>query len=458
MLHRTPLIAVFSHMLYPAAIIATLVGCMWFADEAFDGYYLILTLMTFFISVSVFERVDLYRTWNFASFVSHFISLLLKWSIVAAGLSVIGYTSGLTYIFKIPVILTWFIATPLVLIVMHYFLYILVRSAQSHKQASNVLIVGANELGVKLADQIRSDPYLLMNVTGYFDDRSQTRTRESERSLVLGRIDELANYVRKHPVHQIYITLPMSAQPRIIRLLESLQDTTASIYFVPDIYIFNLIQAQILEINGIPVMAICETPFTGMTSTIKRIEDIVLSLLILVLCFPLMLLTALAVKLTSPGPVLFKQRRYGLDGEEILVYKFRSMKVCEDGDHVPQARKNDQRLTPIGHFLRSTSLDEMPQFINVLQGRMSIVGPRPHAVAHNELYRELIRGYMIRHKVKPGITGWAQVNGYRGETEVVEKMQKRIEHDLEYLRNWSIGLDLWIVAKTVLIVLKRGAY
>ena len=168
-----------------------------------------------------------------------------------------------------------------------------------------------------------------------------------------------------------------------------------------------------------------------------------------------MLGIAIAIKVTSPGPVIFRQRRYGLDGEEIIVYKFRSMTVCEDGARVVQATKNDQRVTRIGAFLRRTSLDELPQFFNVLQGRMSIVGPRPHAIAHNELYRKQIKGYMLRHKVRPGITGWAQVNGFRGETDTLDKMEARIAYDLDYLRRWSLALDLWIIARTVGVVLKR---
>jgi putative colanic acid biosynthesis UDP-glucose lipid carrier transferase len=204
-----------------------------------------------------------------------------------------------------------------------------------------------------------------------------------------------------------------------------------------------------------PVIGIRESPFTGINSMIKRISDIVLALIIQILLTPIMLTIALAVKLTSPGPVIFRQRRYGLYGEQILVYKFRSMTVAEDGAKVVQATKGDQRLTKIGGFLRRTSLDELPQFINVLQGRMSIVGPRPHAVAHNEQYRKLIKGYMLRHKAKPGITGWAQVNGLRGETDTLEKMEARIQFDLDYLRNWSLLLDMWIIVRTVLVVLKR---
>jgi putative colanic acid biosynthesis UDP-glucose lipid carrier transferase len=205
---------------------------------------------------------------------------------------------------------------------------------------------------------------------------------------------------------------------------------------------------------GVPVIAVCETPFTGIPGLAKRLLDIVLSIIILILIAPILLMFAIAVKWTSPGPVIFKQRRYGLDGKQILVYKFRSMTVTEDGAQVKQAQKNDNRITPLGAFMRKTSIDELPQFVNVLQGRMSIVGPRPHAVAHNEEYRKLIKGYMVRHKVRPGITGWAQVNGYRGETDSLGKMEGRIRYDLDYLRNWSIALDLYIIYRTVRLVFK----
>src|SRR3954466_331425 len=210
-------------------------------------------------------------------------------------------------------------------------------------------------------------------------------------------------------------------------------------------------------IGGMPVLAVCETPFYGVNSIVKRGSDVILASLILLLIAPVLAAVALGVKLSSPGPVLFRQRRYGLDGQEIVVYKFRSMTVTEDGPVVTQARKNDARVTPFGAFIRKTSLDELPQFINVLQGRMSIVGPRPHAIAHNEMYRKLIKSYMIRHKVRPGITGWAQVNGLRGETETVDKMKARIEYDLDYLRHWSLRLDLQIIWKTIFVVFKRPA-
>jgi putative colanic acid biosynthesis UDP-glucose lipid carrier transferase len=299
--------------------------------------------------------------------------------------------------------------------------------------------------------------YTSAEVLGFFDDRELERLEHRAEYPILGRLADLPEYVKKGRIDVIYLSLPMASQARILNLLEALRDTTASIYFVPDTFVTDLIQGRMDTVNGAPVVAVCESPFTGVNAGIKRASDIVLSLLILLLLAPLLLLIALGVKLSSPGPAIFRQRRYGLDGREIVVYKFRSMTVLEDGNAIQQARKEDDRFTAFGRFLRRNSLDELPQFINVLQGRMSIVGPRPHAVAHNELYRKLIRGYMLRHKVRPGITGWAQVNGLRGETETLDKMKARIDCDLEYLRNWTMRLDLFIIAKTAWLVLRGGS-
>jgi putative colanic acid biosynthesis UDP-glucose lipid carrier transferase len=228
---------------------------------------------------------------------------------------------------------------------------------------------------------------------------------------------------------------------------------------VPDVFGISIIQGRLQDMNGIPVVGILETPFTGTNELVKRISDVVLASIILVLISPLLLVLAIGVKLSSPGPAIFRQRRNGLDGGEITVYKFRSMRTMDNGAVVAQATKDDPRITPFGAFLRRSSLDELPQFFNVLQGRMSIVGPRPHAVAHNEMYREMIKAYMVRHKVKPGITGWAQVNGLRGETDTVEKMRARVEYDLEYLRNWSLLFDLQIIVRTVRVIFfDRNAY
>jgi putative colanic acid biosynthesis UDP-glucose lipid carrier transferase len=265
--------------------------------------------------------------------------------------------------------------------------------------------------------------------------------------------------VRSQAIGRVYLALPISTAPRIRDLLQELRDTTASVYFVPNIFAFDLVQPRCVEISGMQAFSICDSPLQGMSGVWKRTFDVVLAIVTLVLTLPVLLAVALAIKQGSPGPVLFKQRRYGLNGEEILVYKFRSMTVCEDGTVVAQATRQDPRITRLGALLRRTSLDELPQIFNVLEGKMSFVGPRPHAVAHNEEYRKLISGYMIRHKVRPGITGWAQVNGHRGETATVDKMHLRVQYDIDYLKNWSLWLDLKILARTVSTVVSgRNAY
>ena len=449
-----PVVAFFKRLLDPFLIWGSLILIAWIYDEPFTGHYLVLMIITFFISSYIYEQTNIYRTWRNGKLLAYIRDTLVGWGIIIGILLFLGYATKLSYRFSEQVILAWFITTPLALIVSHLAVRSIASSLRKKGEARSAVIIGANEIGLKLAERIIEYPYMLMEVRGFFDDRDKSRSPIDQIPL-LGRVSEVANYVREHSIQMIFISLPMSAQPRIRKLLDDLHDTTASIYFLPDVYIFDLMQARFDNVGGLPVVAICESPYSGIDIVVKNISDFVLSTIILILLSPLILGIAIAVKLTSPGPAVFKQRRYGLNGEEIIVYKFRSMAVCEDGSHITQAQKDDRRLTKVGAFLRRTSLDELPQFINVLQGRMSIVGPRPHAVAHNELYRKLIKGYMLRHKVKPGITGWAQVNGLRGETQTLEKMKARIEYDLHYLQNWSIWLDLWIIMRTVWVVLRR---
>jgi putative colanic acid biosysnthesis UDP-glucose lipid carrier transferase len=449
-----PVVAFFKRLLDPFMIWGLLILIAWLYDETFTGYYLVLMIITFFISSYIFEQTKIYRSWRNGKLLAYVRDTLVGWLIIVGILLFLGYATQLSYRYSEHVILIWFIVTPIALITSHLAMRAIANSLRKGGEARSVVIVGANDTGLSLAERILEFPYLLMEVRGYFDDRDESRSSASNMPL-LGGVSDVAAYVRERGIQMIFISLPMAQQPRIRKLLDDLHDTTASIYFLPDVYIFDLMQARFDNVGGVPVVAICESPFYGVDSVVKNISDYVLAFLIFILLSPFMLCIALAVKLTSPGPAVFKQRRYGLNGEEIIVYKFRSMTVAEDGANIVQAKKNDQRLTRIGAFLRRTSLDELPQFINVLQGRMSLVGPRPHAVAHNELYRKLIKGYMLRHKVKPGITGWAQVNGLRGETEDLEKMQARIEFDLHYLQNWSIWLDLWILMRTVWVVLRR---
>jgi putative colanic acid biosynthesis UDP-glucose lipid carrier transferase len=323
-------------------------------------------------------------------------------------------------------------------------------AAAQGRNSRTVVIAGAGDLGQRLAKNVVETPWLGMRLLGFFDDRVTGEIHLDHQGYpVLGTLDDMIGFVQQQQVVMVYLALPLRAEDRLREVVESLQDTTASVYYVPDVFIFSLFSASLTDLRGIPLVALWETPFFGVNGWLKRAEDLVLASLILIIVSPLLVLIALGVKLTSPGPIIFRQRRYGLDGSEIIVYKFRTMKVCEDGQHITQTTKDDSRVTPLGRWLRRTSLDELPQFFNVLNGSMSIVGPRPHAVAHNEYYRRLIPGYMLRHKVRPGLTGWAQVNGWRGETETLEKMEKRVEFDLEYLRRWSLWFDLKIILLTI---------
>ncbi len=439
----------------PLVATATLGVAVTFFGGTFDGACLILALLVFAMTFpGSLAREEVGSAGELA------LDIATGWLAIVTLLLFLGWASRTLAVFDPRVILAWALATPAALFAAHRLLPVVwPRLLAAEGLQKTAVIAGANDLGRKLAAKLRDHPMLGQRFAGYFDDRDAGRIPAVAPRDNLGSLAALADYARTHPVDVIYIALPMASQPRILKLLEDLRDTTASIYFVPDIFVSDLIQARVDSIGGLPVVAVCESPFTGVNGVVKRASDVLFSLAILALISPLMLAIAAGVKLSSPGPVLFKQRRYGLDGKRIVVYKFRTMTVAEDGDVVQQATKNDSRVTRFGAFLRRTSLDELPQFINVLQGRMSVVGPRPHAVAHNEMYRKLIRGYMIRHKVKPGITGFAQVNGWRGETETVDKMKARIEYDLQYLRNWSLLLDLQIILKTVVVVLqKENAY
>ncbi|MBV7582749.1 undecaprenyl-phosphate glucose phosphotransferase [Pseudomonas sp. PDM33] len=317
----------------------------------------------------------------------------------------------------------------------------------------SIAIAGAGSLGQRLASNIASAPWMGLELASFYDDVRSEPVGLGKGKVQLpisGDLEKLVEQAHAGKLDRVYITLPMRSEERIKWLVGQLSDTTVSVHLVPDVFVFDLLHARTQNIDGIPTISIFDSPMVGAGALVKRLEDIVLSTLILCLIAIPMLLISAAIKLTSAGPVFFKQKRYGIDGRSIEVWKFRSMRVMENGATVTQATRNDIRITPVGAFLRRTSLDELPQFINVLLGDMSIVGPRPHAIAHNEEYRGQISSYMLRHKVKPGITGWAQVNGWRGETDTLEKMQKRVEFDLAYINNWSLWWDLKIVFLTLL--------
>lgn len=453
-----PVVAFFKHLLDPFIIWSMLIFAAWIYDEDFTSFYLILVIITFFISSYIYDRTLVYRNWRKGRLLAYVRDTLIGWAMIVGIIVFLGYATKFHDQFSHQVLITWFIITPITLIVSHILGRSIISWLYAKDHLRSAIVIGANETSLEFIRHIEEIPFLLISYHGYFDERDTSRIINLPDHCFgrnLGGLNDVIAYIHKHNIEMVFISLPMSSQPRIQKLMDEIPDTTASVYFLPDIYIFDLMQARFDYFGDAPVVSMNESPFVGIDGVVKNTSDFVLSILILILLSPLMFVIAIAVKVTSPGPIIFKQRRYGLNGEEIIVYKFRSMTVAEDGAKVTQATKDDQRFTKIGGFLRRTSLDELPQFINVLQGRMSIVGPRPHAVAHNELYRKLIKGYMLRHKAKPGITGWAQVNGWRGETEVLEKMKARIEHDLYYLQNWSIWLDFWIIIRTVWTVLRK---
>ncbi|MCG6233856.1 undecaprenyl-phosphate glucose phosphotransferase [Vibrio furnissii] len=323
----------------------------------------------------------------------------------------------------------------------------LVRKSMNKKR--RVAVIGLTPGGLTIERALmRAHRPQDLEIT-FYDDRNENRFAYPIRSPMKGKVEPLIELAKEGGIDEVFIALPMVARDRIRHYLDELSDSTVDTYLVPDLYTYNLNVSQLKRIGGVQTFSIFSSPFDGMGKVIKRIEDIVIGSMIALLISPVLIAVAVGVKLSSPGPVLFKQDRYGLGGKKIKVWKFRSMKVMENDAVVTQATKNDPRVTKFGAFIRRTSLDELPQFLNVLQGSMSIVGPRPHAVAHNEQYRKIVDNYMIRHKIKPGITGWAQINGYRGETETVDKMEKRVRYDIQYMQNWSLWLDIKIIFLTV---------
>ena len=441
--------------LWAAPIVSTVVLAVvanLLEEVTFNDSYVVLAVVSGLLYY-IFLRGQMAQDWGtFTSGWTVVNRVVVAWVGVIMALLLIGYATKVSADFSRRALFIWFLTTPLVLVMVLFVLRYWFRQAIiASGQARSVVIVGVNQVSRELAQNITTRPELGMKLRGFFDDRGPARLGDMESIELLGRLSGILDYVKQEKIDTIFVAIPLSYVERAQTLLAELQDTTASIYFVPDIFVFDLIQARTDDLDGIPVVALCETPFHGWRGLLKRVSDFALAVVMLVVTAPAMVIIALVIKFTSPGNVIFKQRRYGLDGEEIIIYKFRTMTVVEDGEKIRQAAKDDSRVTPFGRFLRRYSLDELPQLINVLQGRMSVVGPRPHAVAHNEEYRRLISGYMVRHKATPGITGLAQVNGCRGETANVTDMKRRIHYDLEYLRHWSLGLDLRILLRTLVL-------
>ncbi len=436
-------------------IVAGLWACQLLAHPQQELILSAAAALTAFLLLA--EVVGLYRNWLGTPIQRELFTTVLVWVGTAGLLATAALLSGYEMTLTRPELLRWLVLELSGLLGVR----VVFRGIQQILRANgigtrNYAIVGINELGFELARNIEHSPDLGLKFVGLYDDRPKARLPAipAEFGSQVGNLDQLVSLAHAGTITQIYITFPMRAEERINRVLNRLSDTTASVYVVPDFFVFELLHSRWTQIGNLPAVSVFENPFYGVDGFVKRLLDVVIGTALLVALAIPMLLIALAVKVTSRGPVIFRQHRYGQDGREIRVWKFRSMRVTENGGKIQQATLNDPRITRLGAFLRRTSLDELPQLVNVIAGSMSLVGPRPHATAHNEQYRKLIPGYMLRHKVKPGITGLAQVNGWRGETDTDEKMQKRVEFDHKYIREWSPWLDLKILFQTVFTVLK----
>ena len=428
-------------------LVSSFAGLAWLLHQDLDTNYLVLLSLTLLLFELLAQLLDLYSAWRARVLWPEIGRLSLVWIGTLAALLMLAFVLKVSAIYSRRLIVLWAVAAPTTMLVSR-----VARSRYQRARPSrsrSLAFFGSGQTARRMAEHLGANTWAGYKVLGVYEDREPGRVAHGGMPL-LGSSEALLADASAGRIDEIYITLPMHAQRRIVELVNALSDTTVSVFVVPDAFIFDMMQASWSEVAGYPIISIYDTPFYGVDGSFKRLEDLILASAILVLISPVLLLIALGIKLSSPGPVLFRQRRYGLNGRIVEVWKFRSMTVAEDGESVVQATRGDTRVTRFGAFLRRHSLDELPQFFNVLQGRMSIVGPRPHAIAHNEQYRRLIHGYMVRHKVKPGITGWAQINGWRGETDTVEKMRKRVEFDLYYMRNWSFMFDLRIIALTVI--------
>jgi Undecaprenyl-phosphate glucose phosphotransferase len=419
-----------------------------------DWYQVAITF-AMVLTPLVFFRLKLYRSHRGESLAIELVQVLGAWFTVLVMLGFIAIATKTSAAFS----RVWMVSWALTGMSMLWVIRIILRKTLAGLRARgwdtrNIVLIGAGPEAARVLRHLARLQGAGYRVTGYFGDPG-LRSPLFERIPYLGGYQELAaalTQLDKTP-DQVWIALPADKGGLLKEIVQQLGRTTLDFRLVPDTVAYNILNHAVSQIGGLPIIELSSSPMTGLNRVVKALEDRLLASIILFVASPLMLLIAFAIKVDSPGPVIFRQKRHGWNGEEITVFKFRTMVVHGEGPgHVTQARRHDPRLTRLGRLLRRTSLDEMPQFFNVLMGTMSVVGPRPHAIEHNLYYQELVGGYILRHKVKPGITGWAQVSGFRGETETLEMMRQRVEYDLYYIEHWSIWFDLVIV----LLTLVRG--
>ncbi len=430
-----------------------------FVPEPLAAYAMALAAL---LSLNLFQIAGLYTFSNLGNLFIQATRLGFAWGGVAIAMLLLGFATKTLQDFSILWVGSWFVLGYVGLLATRVSLIFQLQSwQQSGKLVRRIIVLGGGDHGRRFAEHLqRCDGSV--KLMGIFDDRAERVPELVAGVPVRGTIDDVRAFVRDNWVDQIVIALPWGAEERLLSWVKKIRDLPVDVRLCPDVIGYHLPDRKVSHVAGLPLLNVFERPLDGWDGVVKAVEDRLLATLMLLALSPLMLMVAAAIRLTSKGPILFRQKRYGFNNEIIDVYKFRSMYIhaCEDGaSPLNQASRNDPRVTPVGRIIRRTSLDELPQLFNVLNGTMSIVGPRPHAVAHNEHYARLIDEYLARHKVKPGITGWAQVNGLRGETETLEKMQQRVQYDLHYIENWSLGFDIKIVMLTALVgFTDRNAY
>lgn len=434
-----------------------------FGEYMLPTAYLVVLVFGTFLTTPVLSFFDIYSSVRGRGFWRHILSLVQALCLLAMLLACSAFITKTGELFSRAWFMLWMGFSLGALILFRFSLLILLRLMRKRGwNERRVVVVGLGDLGSQLVETVQQALWTGFRIVTLFDDQAQGKPERICGIPVVQTPGNLSAYLRSQPqdIDEVWLALPLRAEEEVKKILHELRHDTVAVRLVLDVFGLGLLKHSITQVDRFSMLDLNASPMVGLNRLIKAIEDRVLAAIILILISPLLLLITFAVKLSSKGPVFFKQRRHGWDGRVIKIYKFRTMHVHqEEAGRVTQASHNDQRITPLGRFLRRSSLDELPQFINVLQGRMSIVGPRPHALQHNEYYKDSINAYMQRHKVKPGITGWAQVNGWRGETETLDKMKKRVECDLYYIENWSPLFDLQIIFLTFLRgFINRNAY
>lgn len=424
--------------------------------------YLVFTLATLGLMSISYDYFNLYRS-NHGGFIGKLQKLFYAWTSVFVGLLFLAFITKKTSIYSRELILQIYTLGFILQAISHR----VMRSYQSNhlkneKNIERVLIVGQGRVASYLANKIKNNMWMAQSPIGMVTFESFSSIDPDTAPVpdvpLLGNIQQLTDIVRKYDVQVIYIVTTLERSEVAKQVYASLIGFHVTVHWVPDIYSLKLINHSFSEVAGLPVLTFSETPLVGINMFVKRVEDIILGSIILMAISPILACIAIAVKLDSSGPIFFRQNRTGWNGKVFRIWKFRSMYVHQVGQTVQQASKHDPRITKVGKWIRRTSLDELPQIFNVLLGDMSLVGPRPHAIQHDHEYAQRIDDYFARHHILPGITGLAQVRGYRGETNDLELMEKRIESDIEYINNWSIGMDILILIRTFTAFTGKNAY